>query len=104
MGSLGALQAWFLSHCDGDWEHQCGVRIETLDNPGWSLTINLEGTGLTDKPFAEVARGVGVDARPNDNDWLDCRVADGTFEGRGGPTSLEEMLSIFLKWAEWAAP
>ena len=38
------LQNWFKSQCDGDWEHEYGVKIETVDNPGWYVVINLTGT------------------------------------------------------------
>jgi hypothetical protein len=34
-GTLTWLQAWYAEQCDGDWEHQFGVSVETLDNPGW---------------------------------------------------------------------
>lgn len=30
------LQKWYKSQCDGDWEHEYGIKIETVDNPGWS--------------------------------------------------------------------
>ncbi|BFV59917.1 hypothetical protein KCMC57_up50210 [Kitasatospora sp. CMC57] len=43
---LGFLTAWYTAQCDGDWEHEYGIRIETLDNPGWSVEVDLEGTGL----------------------------------------------------------
>ena len=33
------LQQWYADHLDGEREHQNGVRIETLDNPGWSLSV-----------------------------------------------------------------
>jgi len=29
------IQDWYRRQCDGDWEHSYGVKIETLDNPGW---------------------------------------------------------------------
>ena len=38
------LQQWYYGHCNGDWEHGSGIHIDTLDNPGWSITINLEDT------------------------------------------------------------
>src|SRR5690348_1300611 len=38
------IQAWYLDQCDGHWEHQYGMVIETLDNPGWSIRVELEGT------------------------------------------------------------
>jgi hypothetical protein len=41
---LGRLQEWYRSRCDGDWEHSYGVKVETLDNPGWLVTVDLEDT------------------------------------------------------------
>lgn len=38
------LQEWFAKHCNGEREHMSGVRIETTDNPGWWIKIELEGT------------------------------------------------------------
>ncbi|MFE2849501.1 Imm53 family immunity protein, partial [Streptomyces scopuliridis] len=32
---LDWLQNWYTQQCDGDWEHEWGVKIATLDNPGW---------------------------------------------------------------------
>lgn len=31
--ALTRLQRWYSSVCDGDWEHQFGVNVSTLDNP-----------------------------------------------------------------------
>jgi hypothetical protein len=43
---LARLRAWYSARCDGNWEHEHGVKIDTLDNPGWSVVIDLEGTDL----------------------------------------------------------
>ncbi|MEU5895079.1 Imm53 family immunity protein [Streptomyces venezuelae] len=40
------LQSWYRSQCDGDWKHEFGIRIETLDNPGWNIEIDLTGTDV----------------------------------------------------------
>lgn len=40
------LQDWYLQQCDGEWEHFYGVKIETLDNPGWYIEIDLNDTTL----------------------------------------------------------
>ena len=40
---LGWLERWYQAQCDGDWEHHSGVTIETLDNPGWLVKIDLRG-------------------------------------------------------------
>jgi hypothetical protein len=28
------LQSWYQSRCDGEWEHNYGVKIDTLDGNG----------------------------------------------------------------------
>lgn len=45
------LQGWYSRHTNGDWEHQNGILIETLDNPGWSVLIDLDGTELSEMDF-----------------------------------------------------
>lgn len=44
MDTLQELQRWYRSQCNGDWEHSYGVKIDTLDNPGWSVTVELADT------------------------------------------------------------
>jgi hypothetical protein len=96
MNEFERLQAWYLSQCDGDWEHDGGVSITTLDNPGWSVDINLEGTALQDRTFISIEHGLNPDAP----DWVICKVNKNVFMGRGGPTNLVEILGHFLDWAE----
>ena len=43
------LQDWYLAQCNGDWEHEFGIKIDTLDNPGWSVVIDLLGTNYENK-------------------------------------------------------
>ncbi len=91
--SLENLQAWFAQQCDGTWEHQRGVKIETLDNPGWSVEIDLEGTSLENKTFKD------IDLSRNNINWIRCRVQKGRFQGFGGPENLNEILQTFLVWS-----
>lgn len=91
--TLHALQAWYAAQCDGEWEHAFGVVIETLDNPGWRVGIDLTGTPLAGRPF------VGISRREPDPDWIHCEVRDRRFEGAGAPHMLEEILQRFLTWA-----
>ena len=86
-------QKWYNSQCNDDWEHFYGVKIDTLDNPGWSVDVDLVETELEDKNFAEVWYD------NSDNDWLMCRVRDNVFEGRGDPEKLLKILRVFKKWA-----
>ena len=90
---LRKLQAWYESQCNGDWEHGNGIEIGTLDNPGWRVTIYLEGTSLEDQFFQEVS-----DLEP-ERDWIRCWAIENKFEGRGGPKKLQDILRCFLQWA-----
>ncbi len=51
--NLNWLSQWYLSQCDSDWEHSLGVKIDTLDNSGWTLK-NLTDTPLQGLPFERV--------------------------------------------------
>jgi len=93
MDTLHELQRWYHSQCNGDWEHGHGVRIDTLDNPGWSVTIDLGETDLAGRSFQEVKRLEPEAA------WISCQIVDDKFEGHGGPLMLEEILRTFLAWA-----
>ncbi len=94
MTIIERLQAWYHSHCDGEWEHGHGVHITTLDNPGWSVRINLRDTELLLKPFQEITQ------YDHERDWICCYIKDDEFHGAGGPCMLDELLKTFLLWAE----
>ena len=40
------LQNWYTDQCNGEWEHEYGVNIQTSDNPGWIIDIDLAFTPL----------------------------------------------------------
>ncbi len=90
---LQRIQEWYQAHCNGEWEEQFGVKIDTLDNPGWTVQIDLFATPLAEAEFKEIHE-VG-----HGTDWISCRVRDCKFEGAGGPFKLEQLLRIFLDWA-----
>jgi Immunity protein 53 len=56
--SLTALESWYAGQCHDECEHGDGVRIDTLDNPGWRLHIGLHGTKRQDavSPKAPLTR------------------------------------------------
>lgn len=90
------LQRWYSAQCDGDWEHQLGVRIETLDNPGWMVKINLRDTALETVEFPEVRE------LSDEREWVDCKIIEGEFRGAGGPHMLGSIIEIFVRWADAA--
>jgi len=81
--------------CDGDWEHTYGIKLSTIDNPGWALDIQLEDTPLASAPFQTVdIQGT------SENDWFFCEKSEFVFRASGGPRNLEDVLKVFLDWAE----
>ena len=90
----GFLQRWFKSQCDGDWEHQYGVVIDTLDNPGWSVRIDLLGTDLEDIEIERVVRDLWDDEK-----WIDLHIRNHQFQVATGPELLVEALQIFAEIA-----
>jgi Immunity protein 53 len=88
------LQNWYLSNCDGEWEHSYGVRIGTLDNPGWSIHIDLKGT------HSEGLQHETLNIDHGEIDWIVCRIERGEFEAFGDPTKLKQMIALFKDWVE----
>ncbi|MET0049373.1 MAG: immunity 53 family protein [Sedimenticola sp.] len=92
--TLDRIMAWYSDQCNDDWEHSYGVKIDTLDNPGWSIEIDLEETNYANKDFSI------IDIQRNDRDWVYCDIRDRKFKGAGGIGNLEELLLSFLNWVD----
>lgn len=88
------LQEWFAGRTNGDWEHCFGIKIETLDNPGWRVTIDLAETSLVNRPFASIKEE--IDAL----DWVTCSVQDERFDALCSPKNLGKVIAIFRAWVE----
>lgn len=91
--TLVGLCDWYERQCHDDWHEDRGIKIETLDNPGWSLRIDLKGTPLEQKVLDEVK------IERSEHDWLVARRDASIFEAFGGPRNLDEMVRTFLVWA-----
>jgi len=90
---LQRLQSWYLTQCNGEWEHEYGIRVQTLDNPGWMIKVNLQGTSLE-----------GVEFRPikierSEQDWLHASRTADEIRIACGPQNLEEAIVVFCDWA-----
>src|SRR5205085_2561511 len=88
------IEAWYRAQCNGYWEHANGITIETLDTPGWMVTIDLTETALEDHPMQPVRH------ERSEQDWIACTVERNKFRGQGDSTKLTEILEVFKKWAE----
>jgi hypothetical protein len=92
--NLDWLGEWYLRHANGDWEHRHGIKVGTIDNPGWRVQICLAETSLSTKSFDK------VEIERSDNDWTHCWIANQTFEIACGPMNLNQALGIFRNWVE----
>lgn len=95
------LERWYRAQCDGEWEHQCGVTIDTLDNPGWSVTIDLKGaeSGSTSPRTLAVVGEPPSGENGNEGGpiWMTCEIKGGKFVGAGDPTQLRAILEQFRR-------
>ncbi len=89
------LQQWYQAHCNGNWEHASRICFRTLDNPGWSLKIDLEDTELKSKNFQEIN-----DIHRSEEDWVFCAVRKTKFDSACGVENLPGVLKVFRYWAE----
>ncbi len=86
------LSDWYNNNCNGNWEHMYGVRIETLDNPGWELTIDLSdiiyhGNKDINLPWRFIEK--------NENDWYGYKIEDEKFNAAGDPLKLDFLIGLF---------
>jgi hypothetical protein len=100
---LPRLQRWYLAQCDGDWEHDSGVHIQTLDNPGWLVKVNLLKTSLAQTAFKPIREGTDAKGWTLSPEWIHCFVVDGVWQGAGDGSKLARILEEFLSWAERTA-
>jgi hypothetical protein len=85
------LTEWYRNQCDGDWEHSYGVKIETIDNPGWLVAIDLKDTEWEHIVASRII------VQRSETDWIQSEITDTVFIGSGGIGNLEEVLELFLK-------
>jgi hypothetical protein len=95
LDNISWLEDWYEAQCDGEREHHYGVKIDTLDNPGWTVQIDLNGTR-----YSEIQNHDLIDDRTPDTEWIVCKLEDGKFIGHGGPKQLGRILQVFRKWIE----
>jgi hypothetical protein len=82
------LQDWYLSKCDGAWEHSYGVEITNIDNPGWKVIIRGEESKAPKK----------IDLERSEIDWISVIATDTEFKGYGAPENLQELLALAIGW------
>jgi immunity protein 53 of polymorphic toxin system len=91
---LERVVRWYRAQCNGDWEHQNGIKLITLDNPGWSLDVNLTDTSAAGKALRKTT------VERKQDDWIFYEAEATLFRGRCGPGNLAELLTVFLEFVE----
>jgi hypothetical protein len=99
------LERWYQEQCDGEWEQEQGVTIQTLDNPGWLVEANLRGLRPEAMAAARILAVVGEPPREDNGNiggsiWMTCEIRSGKFVGSGDPTQLRMTLAQFRSLVE----
>jgi len=89
--AINKIESWYNEQCKSEWAHQYGISIDTLDNPGWAVKIDLLETSYSDLHVEEFF------CERSDSDWIRCKIQDNKFYGWGGPMNLGEILEFFMK-------
>lgn len=88
------LEEWYRRQCNGDWEHSFGIEIETLDNPGWLISIDLKETELENLTIDYKLK------ENSENDWYSIKCHNSKFTAAGDPLKLEFLLKLFRDLAQ----
>ncbi|MFY0576038.1 Imm53 family immunity protein [Cystobacter fuscus] len=79
------------------------MSLQSLDNPGWLLKVDLRGTNLEGRMADAVVQRTGEPPRDQresgGDDWMDCSIKEGCFIGAGDPRKLRALLNCFRVWA-----
>ncbi|MDI7164983.1 Imm53 family immunity protein [Leptospira santarosai] len=83
------LMEWYQSQCDGDWEHEYGIEINTNGDRGWQVKIEVNFTELDGVVINHTLIQQGL------NDWYFFSLKDGKFLAEGDPKKLSIILEKF---------
>lgn len=89
MDMLTWLENWYESQCDGEWEHNDGIEIKTIDNPGWSINIYLVDTNVNIIDVTPILIEI------NEYRWVSYSIDKGYFIAYGGTYDLNILIRIF---------
>lgn len=85
---------WYKAHCDGVWEDDHGIDIQTMNNPGWQVRIELHGT-----PFVNLEVD-WTSEQIDDENWWGYKIEYAVFDGICDPTRLSLLLNKFKEVIE----
>ncbi|MEY8001421.1 Imm53 family immunity protein [Clostridium sp. Mt-5] len=90
MSIIEVLQEWYKNICESSI---CtGIQIETVNNCGWCVYIDLFDTAYETESFDTVY------IQKSGSDWFKCIKENSLFKGYGGVQNLEDILNAFYCW------
>lgn len=89
--TIERIQDWYKLNCNGDWEHRYGYSIATLDNPGWTIRIDLTETCLNKLDFKKDFQNPEYE-----HDWFIIKTDKQILDIACGPENLKQVFEIFL--------
>jgi hypothetical protein len=92
LNALQRLSVWYTEQCNGVWEHEYGINIDTLDNPGWTVTIDLSYVDCH-----AIAKEGWKYKREIEDTWVHAKIEGSKFKAACDPMSLNEVIELFLK-------
>ncbi|QCO35680.1 MULTISPECIES: Imm53 family immunity protein [Leptospira] len=93
------LMKWYQSQCDGDWEHEYGLKINTNKNQAWQVEIDIRFTELHEFELDTALEQKGT------NNWYSFSIKDGRFLAEGDSKKLPIILEKFKEiWTTNAEP
>lgn len=76
--------------------HNYGIKIETIDNPGWEITIDLEEiTG--EISLKKIEWNIIGDF---DDKWIGYKIENNKFNGAGSTKNLNLLIFVFKELIE----
>ncbi|WP_406493161.1 immunity 53 family protein [Streptomyces sp. NBC_01604] len=88
------VQAWYAANCDGEWEHEFGIRMATTDNPGWHIEIDVSETELEGVLVERVRHELP------DGEWMISWSDGAVFHAACSPLALCYVDELFMTLAQ----
>lgn len=95
-----SLIEWYRANCNDDWEHRYGIKLETLDNPGWLLIVDLVGTSLQGKSMPTLNEGCDPAGNPMTASWIHGTAANNQFRAACDPDQIARLFQLFEAFRE----
>jgi hypothetical protein len=85
---MDLINKWLIINCNGDWEHEFGVRIISSDVPGWNIELDLSKTCLESTNFSY--------SEKKEHSFIEINIIDNVFKAYCSLNYYNRCLSLFI--------